>query len=69
MLKFRDENGVLRFFQRDNDAQPIEVDKIAIEILREFGLLEELDDKTKARLLTKTQGLSQDDIAMFKEKP
>jgi hypothetical protein len=69
MLKFRDENGVLRFLQRDNDAQPVEVDKIAIEILREFGLLEELDEKTKARLLVKTQGLSQDDIVMFKEKP
>jgi len=67
MLKFRDKNGKLRFVQFDSSSEPIEVEKISREILKEYGLEEEVDEEIHTRI--KTQGLSQDDLKILKEKP
>ena len=45
LLKFRDKDGKLRFIQFDHDSRPREVSEIAIEVLREYGLEEEIDEE------------------------
>lgn len=64
MLKFRNKKGELRYVLRDADSQPKEVLEIVKEILQGHNLNEELDEETIKRLTT--QGVSQDDLKIFK---
>ncbi len=59
MLKFVNEEGELRFILLDDGTQPVEVNKIAREVLRDLGIILEDDNKEEK---PKPSGISQNDI-------
>jgi hypothetical protein len=68
VLKFKDANGRVKFVLTDEESQPVEVETIADEILREWGIKvdeEEEDAKSKKKKID-LQGIDQDDAKQIK---
>lgn len=68
MLKFKDQNGEVKFILRDEDSAPLEVHKISKQILAEMGIIveeEDTEEDIRKKIKIKLGGLSQDDSRML----